>query len=110
MSNARPALPPFTARGLLPPGDYPLTIDELTTSHLVTAECSRSPTWDSGWRAQLVANLDLLVVQLRMIGPPRIGRIFVDGSFVEDKDHPNDIDGYFECDKRYAASRQLTPI
>ena len=23
--------------------------------------------------------------------------IFLDGSFVEDKDHPNDIDGYFEC-------------
>jgi hypothetical protein len=24
--------------------------------------------------------------------------IFIDGSFVEAKDHPNDIDGYFECD------------
>ena len=36
-----------------------------------------------------------------------IDRIFVDGSFVEEKDHPNDIDGYFECDVRYFASGQL---
>jgi len=26
---------------------------------------------------------------------------------VEDKDHPNDIDGYFECGLRYFASGQL---
>ena len=31
----------------------------------------------------------------------------VDGSFVEDKDHPNDIDGYFECDLRRLASGEL---
>ena len=36
-----------------------------------------------------------MVGQLRRIG---IKEIFVDGSFVEDKDHPGDIDGYFECD------------
>lgn len=33
--------------------------------------------------------------------------MYVDGSFVEDKDHPNDIDGYFECDVRYLASGRL---
>jgi hypothetical protein len=27
-----------------------------------------------------------------------ISEIFVNGSFVEDKDHPGDIDGYFECE------------
>jgi hypothetical protein len=27
-----------------------------------------------------------------------LDEIFIDGSFVEDKDHPNDIDGYFVCD------------
>lgn len=43
----------------------------------------------------LVNNLAVLVHQLWHVG---IDRIFVDGSFVEDKDHPNDIDGYFECD------------
>src|SRR5438477_4717022 len=36
-----------------------------------------------------------------------IDQIFIDGSFVENKDHPNDLDGYFVCDLRYLASRQL---
>lgn len=30
-----------------------------------------------------------------------------DGSFAEDKDHPNDIDGYFVCDLRHLASGNL---
>lgn len=36
-----------------------------------------------------------------------INDVFADGSFVEEKDHPNDIDGYFVCDLRYFASGQL---
>jgi hypothetical protein len=55
-------------------------------------------------RARLVTGLEVLVGQLWQVG---INRIFVDGSFVEDKDHPNDIDGYFECDARYVLSGQL---
>lgn len=39
-------------------------------------------------------NLEILVRQLWKVG---IENIFINGSFVEDKDHPNDIDGYFEC-------------
>ncbi len=31
----------------------------------------------------------------------------MDGSFVEDKDHPNDIDGYFVCDRGYLISGDL---
>ena len=27
----------------------------------------------------------------------RFTEVFADGSFVEEKDHPNDIDGYFVC-------------
>lgn len=42
--------------------------------------------------------------QLRQVG---ISEIFVDGSFVEDKQHPNDIDGYFECDLESLASGRL---
>jgi hypothetical protein len=53
------------------------------------------PDWDSEWRMKLVENLEIMIGQLRRVG---ITEIFVDGSFVEDKDHPNDIDGYFECD------------
>lgn len=40
----------------------------------------------------LVNNLEILVNQLYIVG---IDEIFIDGSFVEDKASPSDIDGYF---------------
>jgi len=43
---------------------------------------------------QLVNNLEILARQLWQVG---VRDIFADGSFAEDKDHPNDIDGYFVC-------------
>jgi hypothetical protein len=94
----------FTVDGLLPVGDYPLTLDELRRSFLVTGEGVASEAWDAAWRGHLVDGLAVLVGQLWRMG---IDRLFVDGSFVEEKDHPNDIDGYFECDFRYLASGQL---
>ena len=94
----------FNEHGVLSPGDYPLTLDELRVSFLVVGPVDRSPTWDSDWRLMLVGNLKILVNQLWSVG---IVNIFVDGSFVENKDHPNDIDGYFECDLRYLATGQL---
>jgi hypothetical protein len=97
-------LPPFASHGVLPAGDYPLTQEELRVSPLVTGAGVASPTWDVEWRRRLVNNLAVLVGQLQRIG---IERIFVDGSFVEEKDHPNDIDDYFECDLRFLASGQL---
>jgi len=90
-------LPAFTADGVLPVGDYQLTLDELGRSFLVTGAGVASNTWDSSWRARLVGNLGILVAQLWQVG---VDRIFVNGSFVEEKDHPHDIDGYFECDAR----------
>ncbi len=62
------------------------------------------PAWDAAWRLTLVENLETLVRQLWQVG---IGEIFIDGSFVEDKHHPNDIDGYFDCDPRRYASGEL---
>jgi len=44
------SLPPFTAEGLLPGGDYPLTLDELRSSFLVTGVGVGSATWDAPWR------------------------------------------------------------
>jgi hypothetical protein len=85
-------------------GDYDLTLPQLRESMLVRGPRDRSPTWDAAWRAQLVDNLGQLVQQLTDAG---ITEIFVDGSFVEDKDHPNDIDGYFECDLLALASGDL---
>ena len=99
-------IPDFTSDGLLPPGDYEVTLDELRASILVEgpADASACPAWDSVWRRHLVDNLAVLVEQLWHVG---ITDIFVDGSFAEDKDHPNDIDGYFVCDLMRLASGDL---
>lgn len=99
-------LPMFTADGHLPPGEYALTLDGLRQSPLVLGyhEPAISPVWDAAWRAQLVEFLAALVNQLWAVG---IDEIYIDGSFVEDKDHPNDIDGYFVCDPMRFASGQL---
>ncbi len=85
----------FTEDGLLPPGDYEMTFEALRTSVLLMGPGASHPHWDRGWRSQLVDYLEVLTRQLWKVG---IEDIFVDGSFVEDKDHPNDIDGYFVCD------------
>ncbi len=95
----------FTEDGLLPPGDYELTFDELRDSLLVRGPGEEHyPNWDRDWRLHLVDSLEVLVSQLWKIG---ITEVFADGSFVEDKDHPNDIDGYFECDLKELASGEL---
>lgn len=99
-------LPDFTTEGLLPPGDYALTLAALQQSMLVSGPPALVVlgAWDRQWRAHLVENLAVLVAQLWRSG---IDRIFIDGSFVEDKAHPNDIDGYFESDLHALASGQL---
>src|SRR6202167_1940311 len=89
-------IPPFDSDGLLPPGDYEVSFDELRRSPLVLGphEPEEHPSWDRPWRDELVANLEILTRQLWQVG---ILEVFADGSFAEDKDHPNDIDGYFVC-------------
>ena len=96
-------LPEFTPDGVLPPGDYPLTFDELSQSYLVDGPAGRD-SWDRDWRRYLVQNLRVLVQQLWQVG---MDSVYIDGSFVEDKDHPNDIDGYFHCDPGAFATGQL---
>ena len=96
----------FTAEGVLLPRDYELALDELRESSLVLGPDDRveQSSWDVDWRRELVKNLAVLVHQLWQVG---ITEIFVDGSFVENKDHPNGIDGYFECElKRLASGRR----
>ena len=102
MSN----IPPFQSDGLLPPGDFEVSFDELRNSPLVGGPhpADEASLWDAGWRLELVNNLEILTRQLWHTG---IREVFADGSFVEDKDHPNDIDGYFECDLRALASGEL---
>ena len=106
MASSHKRLPEFTEDGLLPPGDYELTVDELRESRLVVGPSDKSlyPGWDANWRLQLVENLRVMVQQLREVG---VCKVFIDGSFVEDKEHPNDIDGYFECELMRLANGDL---
>jgi len=100
----RSRLPDFTPTGCLPPGEYELSLDELRSSLLVVGPKRGYLNWDRAWRARLVENAAVLVGQLWQAG---IDEVYLDGSFVEDKDHPNDIDGYFVCDLRDLASGRL---
>lgn len=77
-------LPSFNDDGLLPPGDYELTIEEIQRSFLVQKSLLVSPTWDQEWRHELTSCLSLLANQLWEVG---VSRIYIDGSFVEAKDH-----------------------
>lgn len=106
MGKRRRELPAFTSAGVLPAGDYTLTLPQLARSALVQAPPRRghSRHWDRSWRSHLVDNLAVLAGELALVG---IAEIFVNGSFVENKDHPNDIDGYFVCDRHRLLSGQL---
>ncbi|PYT16511.1 MAG: hypothetical protein DMG59_10180 [Acidobacteria bacterium] len=97
-------IPDFDADGLLPPGDYEVSFDDLRQSVLVAGNGNRKGHWDAAWRTQLVDNLEVLTRQLWSVG---INDIYADGSFAEDKDHPNDIDGYFVCDLGRLSSGDL---
>ena len=63
------------------------------------------PNRDAAWRLTLVKSPDILTRQLWRAG---IIEIFTDGSFAEDKDHPNDINGYFVCALDRISSVSLT--
>ncbi len=93
----------FNENGLLPPRDYELTLNQLRESILIRGPKSDKP-WDIKWRLFLVDQLEALVQQLWEVG---IDEIYIDGSFVEEKAHPNDIDGYFECDLMELATGEL---
>jgi hypothetical protein len=99
------ALLGFDEEGLLPAGDVEMTFGELRDSFLVRGQSGQFPQWDAEWRKTLVDNLEILVNQLWECG---IEDVFIDGSFVEDKDHPNDIDGYFVCELADLTSGRLT--
>lgn len=103
-SSASKCCPLLRIRGVLPPSDYELSLEELRESILVRGPQGRDPGWDSAWRAKLVDNLSILVAQLWQIG---IYEIFINGSFVEDRNRPNDIDGYFVCDLKEQVSGRL---
>lgn len=95
-------VPSFDDRGLLPPSNYEVTFEQLRDSVLVHG--TETFPLDGPWRRYLIGQAELLVNQLWRLG---IDKVYLNGSFVEAKAHPNDIDGYFEVDVRYAASGEL---
>jgi len=97
------AIPPLGPDGLLPVGTHRASFGELRRSPLVAD--SGIPYWDAPWRARLVDNAERLVGQLWQVG---ITEVFLDGSFVEAKPRPNDIDGYFEVDVMDFATGRVT--
>ena len=98
-------IPDFDQRGLLPPGEYSVTFEELRQSVLVSGPSAPNiPGWDVTWREHLTHQAEILVRQLWQVG---VAEVFLNGSFVEDKLHPNDIDGYFLCDFHEFVSRRL---
>jgi hypothetical protein len=99
-------IPLFNPEGLLPPEDFEVSFEELRRSVLVLGPdgATASPSRDRRWREKLVDSLEVLTRQLWQVG---IRDIFADGSFAEDKDHPNDIDGYFVCELRQLATGEL---
>lgn len=50
-----PTLPNFTSAGVLPPGDYAMTLEDLEESILVLGPSApkNHPTWDAAWRLRL---------------------------------------------------------
>ncbi len=100
-------IPPFQPDGLLPPGDHEVSFEELRASVLTQGNPNTvgKSSWDTAWRMLLVDNFEVLARQLWKVG---VHEIYADGSFAEDKDHPNDIDGYFVCGLRELASGELT--
>jgi hypothetical protein len=93
---------------VLPEGAFALTLGELRTSTLVKGPRPDSPYWGAhrvaDGRRKLADNLEVFVRELWEVGVPEI---FIDGSFLEDEDHPNGIDGSFGCDWRELVSGAL---
>lgn len=95
-------IPPFNDYAVLPAGDYAVTLAELKESMLVIGDGREG--WDAAWRRYLVEQAEIMVQQLWQVG---VHDIYLDGSFVEAKIHPNDIDGYFHCDLLSVARGEL---
>jgi len=85
-------IPDFDEDGLLP-FDSVATPEELRQSHLVTGLGVGSAAWDSAWRGELVDKVTLVYDLFMRAGG--VDEFWIDGSFVENVDHPGDIDVYF---------------
>lgn len=97
-------IPDFTSDGVLPEGDHPATLEDLRAF-------VRGHDWSAdglAWRLQLLGNLEIVVNQLYAVG---LEDIWIDGSFVEAKDTPGDIDAYVDVPRgEHQAKREALNI
>jgi hypothetical protein len=89
----------FTAKGLLAPGEHDVTIDQLRSGILVTGPTPRGSGWDADHRSLLVDRLEAWLPKIWLSGARFV---VVDGSFVEEKGRPSDLDAYFVYSTRSA--------
>ena len=75
-------IPSFDERGNLPPGIHPATWDEIVERYATNER-----------RGQLLDGLRIAIESLRAAG---CARVYLDGSFVTDKDVPGDFDACWE--------------
>ena len=75
-------IPQFTDEGLLPPGVHQAGLEELKEK--------------MGWSRKRRELLEGLEEVLDLMASCGVVRAYLDGSFVTDKDRPNDIDGCYD--------------
>ncbi|MEJ7873269.1 MAG: hypothetical protein WKF67_13505 [Rubrobacteraceae bacterium] len=91
-------IPPFTDEGLLPPGVHQTGLEELKEK--------------MGWSRKRRELLEGLEEVLELMVSCGVARVYLDGSFVTDKDRPNDIDGCYDLVEGVSAEdlKRLAPI
>ena len=75
-------IPGFTEEGLLPPGIHETDLEELEEK--------------MGWSRKRRELLEGLKEALELMAAGGVVKAYLDGSFVTDKDRPNDIDGCYD--------------
>ena len=91
-------IPQFTDEGLLPPGVHEADLEELKEK--------------MGWSRKRRELLKGLEEALELMTSCGVVRVYLDGSFVTDKDRPNDIDGCYDLADDVTAEEleSLAPI
>lgn len=91
-------IPQFTEEGLLIPGVHETDLEELKEK--------------MGWSRKRRDLLEGLEEVLELMASCGVVRAYLDGSFVTDKDRPNDIDGCFDLSEDVTAEdlRRLVPV
>jgi hypothetical protein len=75
-------MPSFTEQGYLPPGIWPMSWQEFCNQY--------------GYNARRINLLSGLMSALKLLIPLGCHTVHIGGSFITNKDKPNDIDGCFD--------------